>query len=230
MLILCGLFLGALAVLSAKTQAEERADAATRQSAEQLAAEFGLDFTPRVPSAWIDQLPGCFVFTQGVSREVEHRLTGTHRGWPISLFEFTYYDRGRYGQSIQLGIDLVLVVSLAEHPLPAIQLLPLSFGELVAETVLGTDRVVFEGSEAGQRFSREYSLWVDDRPAVEALFTTEVVCWFADHPGRHFWSGDGQAVIWSPRWRGRYTSRTSEDWRAFLEQAIDMLAVLTRRS
>lgn len=228
-LVFFGLLLAVGAVIAINVQGESRASERTARAAQSMADDVGLQFTPYVPDEWQQELPGCFLFNQGLSREACHRLTGQYRGWPIVLFELNSYDRARYGQSIQLGIDLVLVVRLVNSPLPAMQLLPLSVGERLAESVLGTERIVFDGSDDDQRFSREYSLWCGDRQAVESLFQSGLVSYFADRPGWHLWSGEGQVVIWAPCWRGRFFSATADEWRAFLDGATDVIDALTFR-
>lgn len=227
--ILFGVLLAVLAVLAINVQGEERASRQIRTAAQRLADARALTFTARVPQNWKNDLPDCPVFSQGVSNEVWHRLTGVYRGRQMALFELMSYDRRRNSvEPVQIAIDLVLVVSLDE-PLPALQIVPLSFGDVLADSVLGTQRIVFEGWEAGDRFSRHYNLWAEDRSAAEKVFKPEVVRWLADEPGWHFSSSRDRVVIWLPRWRGKFTATGTRQWQEFLDAAFGLLDKLSGR-
>lgn len=228
-LILCGVLFAILMVLAINVQGEERANRQIRKAAQRLADAHGLTLTARVPQTWKNEIPDCPVFEQGVLNEVWHRLTGVYRGRQMALFELMSYDRTRHSmEPVQIAIDLVLVVSLDE-PLPVMQLVPLSFGDVLADGVLGIQRIAFEGWEAGDRFSRQYNLWAGDRSAAEKVFKPEVVRWLADCPGWHFSSSHNRAVIWLPRWRGKFTAPGARQWQEFLDAAFDLLDKLSGR-
>lgn len=228
-LISVGVLFAILMVLAINVQGEERANGQTRAAAQRLADASALTFTARVPQTWKNELPDALVFNRGVSNEVWHRLMGVYRGRQMALFELMTYDRTRHSmEPVQIAIDLVLVVSIDE-PLPAMQLVPLSFGDVLADSVLGTQRIVFDGWEAGDRFSRQYNLWAEDRSAAEQVFKPEVVRWLADEPGWHFSSSRDRAVVWLPRWRGKFTAADTRQWQEFLDAAFDLLDKLSGR-
>lgn len=228
-LVFCGLISGVITVIALYVQGEARASGRTARAAQTVAEALNLRFTTDMPESWPKNMPGCSVFEKGLSREAGYYLSGEYRGWPVELFELTSYDRGRNGETNRMDIDLVLVAGLARFLLPSFQLVPLSFGDRLAESISSTNRIVFDGSDAGRRFSREYNLWAHDRRPIESLFDPDLVAYFAERPGWHLWVGDGRAVIWAPRWRGRFWSGSVTGWRSFLDSALDVLDALASR-
>lgn len=165
-----------------------------RQRSEALSrvgSELGLAFQASVPSDQLEEL-GRLTETHApgrLSQRASNLLVGSYEGVPVRVLD--HYGRRSYGPENDEERWRTIVLFPDVHDMSEFTLIPRR----------PVDRLVNQlfadmGDAAADTFSRQYGLDGKEEAAIRASFDTNVISFFANHPGWHAICDGCTLAIW----------------------------------
>lgn len=189
----------------------------------QISDRMGFLFYPKGDDAFLENLAGLHLFSQGHSKKVNNLLHGVSGQLgatdqvEVGIFAYRYVTGG--GQHSRAVRQTVIAFRSPQLHLPEIALRPQNLFHRIGG-VFGYQDIDFD---AHPKFSKKYLLRGNDEQKIREVFTHELLAFFETEEGISVEAGGDQLIFY----RGGKRIRP-EDVRSFMEEGLQVFRLFRR--